>query len=489
MLSDCTIENTVVSVNSEFVLPNNIVFDNGIMTVINDGYLIGDVVCVYKLETLQPMLIKNTNTARSNFASIVNDIMSHKNIDAFAPQWREYVSVSYAVNLHDWVLNDDFQNTDDYEYTSNSYNIDMIDMYNNGVNSFKITIDKNDVYDSYYYPVNGELRLVKRSNSAINLSSEDMVYPINSYDTYFDNVVAVQIIEFINMIEDNGGDEIMKQIVIGMVDYMFTERHDHELSIFKTSYIDVNFTYRPLAQHAVYQRDSYQDMLDYINETKPYHVKVRNVKSKYTLEDDIISDVSEERHIEITMDFGNNSRYKLNVLSGEGNDNIADATTGENITTTYDAGKLLRNDVDLTSEPDGFDTGFVQAYANDAVLFKEVNWTDETRLTLDNLKFYVYDQFGRGYIVHIGQTDTVSNVYGNKIVVNDETLFRSAKSKTKRLIALENENGLEFMMYDNLSGAELNISDRGLYTGLYGNFSSGDAIFVVDHIETITAGN
>ena len=45
------------------------------------------------------------------------------------------------------------------------------------------------------------------------------------------------------------------------------------------------------------------------------------------------------------------------------------------------------------------------------------------------------------------------------------------------------------MMYDNLSGAELNISDRGLYTGLYGNFSSGDAIFVVDHIETITAGN
>jgi hypothetical protein len=97
----------------------------------------------------------------------------------------------------------------------------------------------------------------------------------------------------------------------------------------------------------------------------------------------------------------------------------------------------------------------------------------------------VYDRFGRGYHIPVTDTSKISSFDGSTVVVDHATnslkpLFQSAKSKTKRLIALENDNGdVEFMLYDKKSSSNLTVSDRSLYSGISSKFESGDKIYVL----------
>ena len=52
--------------------------------------------------------------------------------------------------------------------------------------------------------------------------------------------------------------------------------------LFKTSFIDVKHNFRKLEQQSVYLKDNQTFLLDYINETKPYHTKIREYLLNYT---------------------------------------------------------------------------------------------------------------------------------------------------------------------------------------------------------------
>ena len=58
---------------------------------------------------------------------------------------------------------------------------------------------------------------------------------------------------------------------------MFTEK-THPDWIFKTSFIDLKLFNRNLRQYAIYQRDSYDDVIEYITEAN--HIILRYVKQK-----------------------------------------------------------------------------------------------------------------------------------------------------------------------------------------------------------------
>jgi hypothetical protein len=106
----------------------------------------------------------------------------------------------------------------------------------------------------------------------------------------------------------------MKKIFVEMVKYLFTEKQ-HRSDIFKTSYFDLSMIHNPMKQHAIYQRDSYNDMIDYINETKPYHAKIREVGMFYQLDEQLSTSVDASYNTTVVLQFG--EPQKINILVDE----------------------------------------------------------------------------------------------------------------------------------------------------------------------------
>ena len=101
--------------------------------------------------------------------------------------------------------------------------------------------------------------------------------------------------------------QYQNMIFFDMVNYMFTEK-THPDWIFKTSFIDLKLFNRNLRQYAIYQRDSYDDVIEYITEAKP--IILRYVKQKEFGKEEFANiTASIDEKMEISLDFGNNSRY------------------------------------------------------------------------------------------------------------------------------------------------------------------------------------
>ena len=67
-------------------------------------------------------------------------------------------------------------------------------------------------------------------------------------------------------------------------------------------------------------------MLDYIKESKPYHVKIREICRGRTraTEDTVDATTTISENMNITIDIGNGSRYDLALYDGNASANIDD---------------------------------------------------------------------------------------------------------------------------------------------------------------------
>jgi len=81
-------------------------------------------------------------------------------------------------------------------------------------------------------------------------------------------------------------------LLISVFNYILSEQENvHWLN--KTSLIDVNHKVRELLPYAVFNKDNQDYVIDYINEVKPYHTKIKDFKLSYTatdLNDNVITD-------------------------------------------------------------------------------------------------------------------------------------------------------------------------------------------------------
>jgi hypothetical protein len=401
--------------------------------------------------------------------------------------------------------------------------------------------------------------MVHRTNTSLRISHENVITPKLNTE-YYENALSVQTIEFMNMMKEYAEPSFMKKLFLEMVKYMLTEKTYPDF-IFKTSYFDLIMKNNGLKQSAIYLRDYYDDMIDYVNDTKPYHAKIRNVTNRFSTQESMNNSVTDISNMTVRMKFGNSDYYTIIVdesfdadpiiydidkkfnpspepltltvyingvkirdqyysienghLVFNTNGDILDGSTsgaisievGDRITVSrtnsryalnrvegnatintendYDGGTLLQSITSYTNVAGGIDTGFITSKSRDILVLTQNGYTDETRTTLTEKKFFVYDQFGRGYIVEVDKMGTISQFDGDTVTVNQQSYFKSAKGDTKRLSILDNGSQIEFFLYDKKDGTELRISDRGVYTGKMSNFSNGDAIYTVKSVVEI----
>ena len=258
-----------------------------------------------------------------------------------------------------------------------------------------------------------------------------------------------------------------------MINYLYTEKTYPDW-VFKTSYIDLNLFNRNLRKYAIYQRDSYDDVIDYITEAKPYHTKIREVIRYYGKDELMNADVSVAENMNITLDFGNHGRYSDIVKDGGGWDdsNLTELEDG-----TYEQGRLLRTRYTRSDgyQGDDFDTGLIKPEFRDSSVVFVDQYTDDTKTTHDKTFLFVYDMFGRGWKIDVKKESTASSFDGETLVVDQPANFNVASGENKKLIALRNETTgkIEFMTYNKKDNTNLTISDRGIYTGLSMSLGSG----------------
>jgi hypothetical protein len=279
------------------------------------------------------------------------------------------------------------------------------------------------------------------------------------------------------MIEDYPDVSFINSIFFTMINYLYTEK-TYPSWLFKTSYMDLNLYNRDLKQHAVYQRDSEEDVLEYVREAKPYHVKIREIKRIHSTAESMNATVTTEENMNIILDFGNNSRYEETLYDGIATTDIPD---GE-----YEQGALLRTRFTPATGTTGFDTGQVNIPGLESSILRlqtyPVDITGGIVGDPDKTQFYVYDIYGRGYSIDVKDSDTISSFDGTTLVVDDESLFEDATDSNKKLIAVEKAgtSNIEFMLYDNKNSDSLTISNRVLYTGLGHTFANLDTVHVLD---------
>jgi hypothetical protein len=96
--------------------------------------------------------------------------------------------------------------------------------------------------------------------------------------------------------------------------------------------------------------------------------------------------------------------------------------------------------------------------------------------------------FGRGYYMDIDGTAVIDSFDGKTLTTSYENL-RHAKDDTIMLIALENnDNEIEFMMYDSKKDTSYNISHRAIFNGIASKFVQGDTIYILSKPYKIADG-
>ena len=462
-----TINNRIVDEDDFSINFNQVTIDTSIDLVT------GDIIRLYHVVSHSGWF-DNITSARNNFASVIRAVLDKQMIKTKFPMYYDYIALDHGIFATDnWSYSDEYATIEHYGYLSRTRDIDMISLYNSGVTSFKIDLTSEG--NEYYFPINNEIRLVHKENSVLNLDFEITELTVQDSQRLTEKQASVQIHELLNMMYEFATTAEIKTVFFDMIEYMYTEK-THPEWIFKTSYIDLTMFNKPLRQYAIYQRDSYQDTIDYVTETKPYHTKIRTTQRVYPLGEAVTTEVDALHTMTITKFFGDHSRFELNTIdSGDAASDFNKLDNGE-----YEGGKFLRNDIEYTASADGFDTGPFHAYLRDAAVVTVDTFTDATKTTLDKREFYVYDVLGRGYHIPVTDSGTISSFDGTTLIVDQASKFRASKSNTVHMIALENANGdLEFMLYDNKSSNNLRISSRVLFNGIGASFANGSKVHVL----------
>lgn len=144
-----------------------------------------------------------------------------------------------------------------------------------------------------YDRVGDEWQRVAVEKGTIQIAEKIYDYSLGNYgfdlevydSTYFDQEPTTEtrrVIEAINeelLVDDLAGER--NAALMLMFNYILTEQIAPEW-LTKTSLIDVEHTVRELQQDEYYKRDNQDFVLDFVNEGKPYHSKIREFSSKYS---------------------------------------------------------------------------------------------------------------------------------------------------------------------------------------------------------------
>ena len=495
---DVTHNDTVVTVNNHIVDAQKLTFESNQVRISKPfDIVVGDIVRVYRMKDYENNWFADLQSARENFASSVNAHFSKRHLVAKYPEYKEFIQAgNLSLELEDWYLTDEYKTIERFSYLSKTRVFDMLKLYNDeGVKSFKLQLP---THDEYYFEHEGTLRLVNSSNSALNVSFTDIAFPDNSTvnKKYYENAIGVQIHELFHLMLDYTEDKEINRIFFDMINYMYTEKTYPDW-IFKTSYIDVNLFNRNLRKYAIYQRDSYDDVIEYITEAKPYHTKIREVVRYYGKEEIANTRVGIAENMNLTLDFGNHLRYADDVLDGGDHNSDIDPNTHTDLEEgTYEAGRLLRTRYtrsDGKSE-NSFDTGLVNAD------FRESSIVFVDQINPNKKFFYVYDIYGRMWEFKVTGTDTVHSFNNNILTVNtgttnsdlynehaskenEEIIAVRTKPKTYSITGITTDSTIDNPVVITMNGHDLNDGDGVSITGVKGTTELNLNTYYVEKVD------
>ena len=313
-MSGLTTDNIVVTTNSGTVKASYLSIDgNNLKISKQHTMVVGDVLRVHSVEGTKNNWFTNTSKTHSNFASVINTMMSNKMLQTVYSKYAQYIDTDDIIfNLGNWYIDDSYKTINSFSYLSTTREFDMLEQYENGIKSFKL---KLPTHDEYYFEHEGQLQLVHRTKSALNISFNTTAFPETGYDTYYNNAVGIQVHELMHLIRDYPTTSFINDIFFSMIKYLYTEK-TYPSWLFKTSYFDLDLHNREMKQYAVYQRDSEEDVLEYVREAKPYHAKIREIKRINSTTDSMTATTTIDERLALTLDFGNNSRYLDTTLDG-----------------------------------------------------------------------------------------------------------------------------------------------------------------------------
>ena len=171
-----------------------------------------------------------------------------------------------------------------------TYN-DLLRLTVNNGDSVKVTANSAGKYEIYQYLSSEWVRVVAEDatvqvkavlyNYALGRFGFDLeVFDVQRFDQN-PKIETRQIIKGIN--EDIFTKELLiyrNQLLDLTFEYIFSEQTNIEW-LTKTSLIDVNHNLRELIPYQIYRQDNQDFVQDYIEEVKPYHVKIKEFNLKY----------------------------------------------------------------------------------------------------------------------------------------------------------------------------------------------------------------
>lgn len=156
----------------------------------------------------------------------------------------------------------------------------------------KVSTNSDNKWELYVYTANGTWNRIALQNGTIQLRTALWDYSVDSngfdrevFDVqYFDQEPVTELRNVLEALayEILIGDflKYRNQLMISALDYILHEQGKTDW-LYKTSLIDVSHKVRDLTQYPVYQQDNQDFVVDYINETKPYHVSIKDFSNRY----------------------------------------------------------------------------------------------------------------------------------------------------------------------------------------------------------------
>ena len=156
----------------------------------------------------------------------------------------------------------------------------------------KISNNGTGRYEILRYTGDFNFETVALENGTINFNSK-MYTGVDAFGLpLYSNEIRVLFNLLFNDIFVDELEGYVNELFFILMRYMLKEQKYVDW-IFKTSFIDVKHNFRKLEQQSVYLKDNQTFLEDYINETKPYHTKIREYLLNYTGDEPWLGDITD----------------------------------------------------------------------------------------------------------------------------------------------------------------------------------------------------
>ncbi len=224
-----------------------------------------------KKRPLQSMF-KSILGARRIFVDKVNDLVAPILLRDINPTWNSSMSTNTLWEWVDWY--EDGWTQDRVVPTRQVQNVAELNDIDNAFQNevVKVTTSRTSYYA--YDVASDQWTLVAKKDSRLQLKSA-------IYENKHNLPESLELRELINALVNEVfvSDQFINinLVFFAMLNYVFQEQEDIDWA-FKTTYIYLKQTGQALTQNRVFQADPFDSAVDYINEAKPYHSKLRDYR-------------------------------------------------------------------------------------------------------------------------------------------------------------------------------------------------------------------